>query len=120
MDTNEVLTELYSLKQELSEKDSRIESKIDIITERTNQQEAHLNKIDEIISKLTEAVNDQKFIQRTVDQLTNEVNGHSSRLTALENKSGIMALDTWKKILGIIITVIVTSGVNYIIAKIFR
>lgn len=120
MESNEVLTELYNLKQELCNKDSRIESKIDIIAERTNAQEAHLNKIDDIISKLTEAVNDQKFLQRTVDQLTNEINGHSNRLSALENKAGAMALDTWKKILGIIITVAVTSAVNFLIAKIFR
>ena len=126
METNEttILHELLSLQKESNERDTRIESKMDSMDFRMEIMEKHSAKQDEQIEKLTEILADQKDFASNVEMLKSAVKHnsakileHEEKINQLQNKSGKLALDIWKKIGTTALTVVVTSLVTYLIAK---
>lgn len=113
-----ILHELLALQKESNERDSRIESKMDGLDIRMKNIEVHSDKQDKQIEKLTEILTDQKIISHNLSELKISVETLSGRVSCLEKKSGEMALSAWKKILGTVITVIVTTAVGFIIGHI--
>lgn len=113
-----ILHELLTLQKESNERDSRIESKMDGLDIRMKNIEVHSDKQDKQIEKLTEILTDQKVISHNMSELTISVESISRRVSCLEKKNGEMALLAWKKILGTVITVVLTAIISFVIAHI--
>lgn len=113
-----ILHELLALQKESNERDSRIESKMDGLDIRMKNIEVHSDKQDKQIEKLTEILTDQKIISHNLSELTISVETLSGRVSCLEKKNGEMALSAWKKILGTVITVVLTAIISFVIAHI--
>lgn len=111
--SDKILHELLSLSKESSERDTRIETKMDNVEQRITAVEKHSEKQDQQIEKLTTILSNQKALELTV---TN----HEKRIKALEDKPGIIALASWKKIGGIALSVVVTAIVTYLITQITK
>lgn len=110
-----ILHELLNLQKESNDRDSRIEVKMDNLDIRMKNIETRSDKQDKQIEKLTEILSDQKIMSLNLTELKNSVEVLSARVSAIEKKSGEIAISAWKKILGIILTGILTSGVGFFI-----
>lgn len=113
-----ILHELLALQKESNERDSRIESKMDGLDIRMKNIEVHSDKQDKQIEKLTEILTDQKIMSHNLAELTISVGALSRRVSYLEKKNGEMALSLWKKILGTVLTGILTATVGFVIGHI--
>lgn len=113
-----ILHELLALQKESNERDSRIESKMDGLDIRMKNIEVHSDKQDKQIEKLTEILTDQKIMSHNLSELTISVGALSRRVSYLEKKNGEMALSLWKKILGTVLTGILTATVGFVIGHI--
>ena len=112
-----IFHELLTLTKTSNERDSRIESKMNILDVRMKNIETHAEKQDEQIEKLTEILADQKMLSHNLTEVVNSVDGLTNRVTTLEKKSGEIALSIWKKIFAISGSVIITAIVTYFIGK---
>lgn len=115
---SDVLRELLALQKESSERDTRIETRLENISDRLNGQDRRLDKQDETLEKLSSILADQKHLSHTVDSLSAQLVDTQKRVTVLENSKGKFALSVWNKVATIVITVIVTAVATGFVALI--
>ena len=110
MSDENIQQQMYSLMKESCERDARIETQLTYMDKRLSNQE-------ELLSKMSETLNEQKHLSSVVDQLAITVASNTKRITELEQKEQKVIAGAFKKYAGIFFTVIVTAIATYVVSK---
>lgn len=104
----EIMMRIYDSMQDILRNQARTEEKVDGISKIIDRQQAQIDAINQVSNK-------QDQLEHKVEQLTETVKKFDDRLEVLEQRAGKVALTLWKKIGGIVISVIVTATITGLI-----
>lgn len=117
---NDLLDKIYNLQSESKERDSRLESQMQYLSSR-------MDKTEELLEKMSEILNSQKYLSSVVDQLAIQVGEcrtsietNSRRITELETAPNKKTAEIVNRIIWITIPIMVgaiCSGVIFYLKK---
>lgn len=106
MNDDSLITDMYTMIKDSSEKSARIEATLSFMDTR-------LNKTEELLSRMNDTLNEQKMIAGKVDALQKSVIDNTRRIDALERKE----ISFIKKYAGIFLAALVTAFAGFVAYK---
>lgn len=106
MGNENLITDMYTMIKESSEKTARIEASLSFMDSR-------LDKTELLLSKMSDTLNEQKAIALKVDALQKITSENEKRITALEQRH----VSIFKKYFQVFITALITATAGFVAVK---
>lgn len=107
----EIMMRIYDSMQDILRNQARTEEKVDNMCKIIDRQQVQIDAVNQVMNK-------QNQLEIKVDSVVEKLDKVETRVDELEQKDGKTALALWKKIGGIVISVVVTAVITGFIGHI--
>lgn len=104
----EIMMRIYDSMQDILRNQARTEEKVDGLCKIIDRQQVQIDSVNQMINR-------QGKVETKVDTMSQDLKKLGHRVDELEQRAGKTALAVWKKIGGIVISVIVTAFVTALV-----